>query len=117
MKYVPKFKHLFKILFRRQDPEAAEELWLEGTWLHDNEDDEGALLAFRHACLLDRNFAGAYYNFAALTEKHRGNSSETRKAWEEYLQIAEKDSRQKAETIARVREHVQELRQEAEANK
>lgn len=112
--YVPKFRHLFKILFRLQDGRAAEALWLEGTWLHDQGDDEGALMAFHHARLLDRTFGGAFYNYAALTEKQQGKSPKTVKAWRDYLAIAENDSRQAPDTIEKVRRHVEELQKERE---
>ena len=112
MPYVPKFRHLFKILFRMQDQKAAEGLYFEGTWLHDNGDDDGAHMAFSHARLLDREFAGAFYNYAALTEKKKGKCKETLRAWEDYLRVAEKDSRQPRETVAKVREHVEELKGE-----
>lgn len=110
MPYVPKLKHLAKMLFRVRDARAAEALWLEGTWLHEQGDDEGALVAFGHARLLDRRFAGAYYNFAALTEKARGQGSEALRAWTEYLAVAEHDQRQPRDTVEKVREHVKALR-------
>ena len=111
MPYVPRPKILFKILFRRRDPVAAEALWLEGTWLHEHEkDDAGALMAFHHARLLDPQFAGAHYNHAAMTEKLKGQGAETLKAWEDYLRAAENDSRQARETVERVRGHVEDLR-------
>ena len=109
MAYVPKFRHLAKILFRLRDAQAAEGLWLEGTWLHEKGDDEGALMAFHHARLLDRDFAGAHYNFAALTEKRSGKSRETLRAWRDYLRACTVDKRQAAETVAKVRRHVDEL--------
>lgn len=110
MPYVPKFRHLVKILLRMRDVEAAEALWLEGTWLHEMGDDGGALMAFQHSRLLDREFGGAYYNFAALTEKSTGNSPRTIQAWQDYLRVAEKDSRQARETVEKVRHHLEELR-------
>ncbi|MCC5877236.1 MAG: hypothetical protein JJU11_13525 [Candidatus Sumerlaeia bacterium] len=114
MPYVPKFRHLFKILFRIQDGRAAEGLWLEGTWLHEQGDDEGALMAFNHARLLDRKFGGAYYNYAALTEKHQGKSPQAMKAWRDYLAMAEEDSRQPRETIDKIRRHLEDLQREKE---
>jgi hypothetical protein len=110
MPYVPKFKHLFKILFRRRDPAAAEGLYFEGTWLHDTGDEQGARMAFNHARLLDPAFGGAWYNYAALTEKLTGAGKETIKAWEAYVLSAEKDPRQNRETIEKVRQHIRELR-------
>lgn len=112
MAYVPKFRHLFKILLRLRDPQAAEGLWLEGTWLHDAGDDEGALLAFHHSRLLDRRFGGAYYNYAALTEKLHGPSPRAVRAWRDYLAVAEGDPRQHPDTIAKVRHHVEALTRE-----
>lgn len=112
MAYVPKFKTLFQILFRVQDPAKAEALWLEGTWLNDNNDPEGARMAFRHAALLDRKFGGAFYNYAALTERRFGAHPETLKAWEEYLHAAASDPRQSSDTQEKVRRHVAELRRQ-----
>lgn len=109
MPYVPKFPHLFKILFRMTDRNAAEGLYFEGTWHHDNGDDESALLAFAHARLLDRNFGGAFYNYAALTEKSKGNCPETIKAWRDYLKAAANDSRQTQATVDKVRAHLEAL--------
>lgn len=112
MPYVPKMRHLFKILLRLRDVEAAEGLWLEGTWLHDNGDEEGALMAFNHSRLLDRKFGGAHYNFAALTEKLNGTSPATIRAWREYITAAEEDPRQSAETIDKVRRHLERMTRE-----
>jgi hypothetical protein len=109
MAYIPKFRHLAKILFRLRDPRAAEGLWLEGTWLHENGDDEGARMAFHHARLLDRDFAGAHYNFAALTEKKSGKSKVTLRAWRDYLRACEVDKRQAPETVAKVQRHTDEM--------
>lgn len=110
MPYIPRFSHLLKMTFRLRDPKAAEALWFEGTWLHDNDDDEGALLAFAHSKALDPDFAGAFYNYAALTEKKHGASPQTITAWETYLRVAEKDRRQARDTIERVKDHVAELK-------
>jgi hypothetical protein len=106
MPYIPKFKVLFKILFRRQDPQAAEAIWLEGTWLHDQGDAAGARDAFHHARLLDRHFGGAFYNYAALTEKLKGPGAEAIEAWEAYLAAAAHDKRQAAAVVDKVREHL-----------
>lgn len=111
MPYVPKFKHLFKILFRQRDVKAAEGLWFEGTWLNDQGDPTSARLAFNHSRLLDREFGGAYYNYAALTEKLCGKSAETVQAWKDYLAVAVKDKRQSPQTIEKVRGHVRDLEQ------
>ncbi len=110
MPYIIQIRHMIKIALRKQDPEVAEGLWLEGTWLNDNGEYEDARLAFRHACLLDKKFGGAYYNYAALTERLTGESKETLKAWEAYLPVAEEDSRQARATIEKVRGHVEDLR-------
>ncbi len=112
MPYVPKFRTLFKILFGRRDTRRAEGLWYEGTWLGDQGEDEDARMAFRHAVLLDPEFAGARYNYAALTEKLTGRSEETLAAWEAYLEVAPGDARQPRETIEKVRGHVKGLRRE-----
>lgn len=109
MPYVPRFRHLVKILFRLRDTEAAEGLWLEGTWLHDQGDLKGARDAFHHARLLDPNFAGAFYNYAALTERFSGSSADTIAAWKAYLTAAEKDHRQTRTMVEKVRAHVAEL--------
>ncbi|CAN5453617.1 hypothetical protein BH09SUM1_BH09SUM1_06640 [soil metagenome] len=98
-----------KILFRRRDVLAAEGMWLEGTWLAENGDDKGARDAFSYARLLDRRFGGAFYNYAALTEKLAGKSRVTVKAWKDYLAMADTDPRQPRETIAKVRKHVEDL--------
>ncbi len=105
MPYVPKVRVLVRILFRRKDPALAESLWLEGTWLHDNGDDEGARMAFNHSRLMDPAFAGAHYNYAALTEKKTGKSAEALAAWRDYLKAAEGDRRQAREIVEKVREH------------
>ncbi len=112
MPYVPKLRHLVKMVFRRRDRRAAEGLWYEGTWLSDCGDDEGARLAFSHARMLDPSFGGAFYNYAALTEKLKGKCPETLRAWEEYLAVAEEDTRQPRSTVGKVREHLEELHQE-----
>lgn len=112
MPYVPKFRHLFKILLRIRDEQAAEGLYLEGTWLHDQGDDEGARMAFSHARLLDRRFGGASYNYAALTEKLKGPGREALRAWEDYLRVAPGDPRQARDTIDKVRGHVEELKKQ-----
>lgn len=110
MPYVPKSKHLFKILFRRRDQQAAEELWLEGTWQSDNGDPESARMAFNHSRILDPEFAGAFYNYAALTEKLKGMNKESLKAWEDYLRVAPDDKRQTAIVVEQVRAHVEQLK-------
>jgi len=110
MPYIPKFNVLFKILFRRQDPKAAEAIWLEGTWLHDQGDIAGARDAFHHARLLDRRFGGAFYNYAALTEKLKGPGPEALAAWEAYLAAASQDKRQATAAVEKVREHVANLK-------
>lgn len=110
MPYVPKFRHLFRILFRRRDARAAEGLWFEGTWLSEQGEDKDARMAFRHSALLDPEFAGARYNYAALTEKLEGPGTEALAAWEAYLEIAPTDPRQHRETVEKVRDHVRELR-------
>ena len=109
MPYVPKVRLLFKIMLRLRDEKAAEGLWFEGVWLSENGDDEGALLAFSHARLLDRQFGGAYYNHAALVEKKHGRGAEALRAWQEYLRVAEFDKRQARETVAKVKGHVADL--------
>ncbi|MCC6546470.1 hypothetical protein IT570_04815 [Candidatus Sumerlaeota bacterium] len=110
MPYVPKFKHLTKILFGQRDVAAAEGLWFEGTWLHEQGDTEGARQAFHHSRLLDRQFGGAYYNYAALTEKLRGaKSEETLRAWKDYLEVAVNDKRQTAMVVEKVRSHVRDI--------
>ncbi len=109
MPFVPKVSHLFKILFKRQDPKIAEELWFKGSLLADEGDEEGARLAFRYACLFDKNFGGAYWNYAALTEKKLGNCKETRDAWKAYITAAENDSRQARDNINKVRHHLADL--------
>jgi len=108
--YVPKFRHLVKILFRVRDPQAAEGLFYEGTWLAEQELDKEAHLAFAHARLRDPDFGGAFYNYAALTEKMEGNSPKTIRAWEEYVAVASRDARQDRETVAKVEKHVAELK-------
>lgn len=109
MAYGPKLSHLFKILVGRRDPQAAEHLFYEGTWLNDQGDFAGARDAFRHAAQLDPGFAGALYNVAALTERLEGKTPAALAAWRAYLAAAPNDRRQKAEAIARVREHVAQL--------
>ena len=109
MAYVPKFKHLFMMLFRVQDPRVAEGLFLEGTWHHDQGDDESARMAFSHARALDRHFGGAFYSYAALTEKKHGATRETLAAWRAYVAAAENDPRQARPIVDRVRGHVAEL--------
>lgn len=109
MPYVPKLRHLARIFLRIRDEKAAEGLWFEGLWLSEKGDDEGARQAFLHACLLDGRFGGAFYNYAALTEKLQGQSPETLKAWKRYLKVAVTDPRQHRETVAKVTVHVEEL--------
>jgi tetratricopeptide (TPR) repeat protein len=109
MPYVPKFKHLFKILCRVPDKEAAEGLWYQGLLLSEEGDDESALLAFSHSRLLDRSFGGAYYNYAALTEKKHGRGPQALKAWLEYVVVAESDPRQARETVVKVKGHIADL--------
>jgi tetratricopeptide (TPR) repeat protein len=109
MPYIPKFRHLAKIVLRLRDEQAAEGLWFEGLWLSERGDDEGARQAFLHACLLDGKFGGAYYNYAALTEKTRGKCPETIKAWKRYLKVAAKDPRQHREVISKVAIHLKDL--------
>lgn len=109
MPYVPKLRHLAKIFLRIRDAKAAEGLWFEGLWLSEHGDDEGARQAFLHACLLDGQFGGAFYNYAALTEKLQGASPETIKAWNRYLKVAETDRRQARATVEKVAKHVEEL--------
>lgn len=110
MPYKPKMRHLFLILFRRRDPAAAEGLFYEGTFLAERGEEEDARMAFRHSALLDPRFAGARYNYAALTEKTLGAAKETIEAWEDYARVALGDPRQRRETILRVQEHVGVLR-------
>lgn len=110
MPYVPKIRHLLKILLRIRDARAAEALWFEGTWLSEQGDDASARLAFAHSRLLDRRFAGAYYNYAALTEKLTGNTPATIRAWQDYVRVAEGDRRQARDTITRVRAHIDDLK-------
>jgi hypothetical protein len=110
MPYIPKLLHLAKMLLRIRDERAAEGLWFEGLWLSERGDDQSARQAFLHSCLLDRRFGGAYYNYAALTEKLLGRGApETRTAWENYIRVAEKDPRQPRATIEKVRGHLAEL--------
>ncbi len=112
MPYVPKLLTLFKILLRRRDQRRAEALWYEGTWLNDQGETGDARMAFRHSVLLDPEFAGARYNYAALTEKLTGRSEETLAAWDAYLEVAPSDMRQPRETVERVRGHVTGLKRE-----
>lgn len=109
MPYIPKLTTLLKALFRIRDPRRAEGLWFEGLWLSEQGDDASARQAFLHACMLDNGFGGAYYNYAALTEKLTGNSPDTRRAWARYLTIAPNDPRQPRETIAKVEAHLRQL--------
>ncbi len=110
MPYKPRLRHLFLILFRRRDPGAAEGLFYEGTYLAERGEEKDARMAFRHSALLDGRFAGARYNYAALTEKLLGAHAETVEAWEDYARVAFDDPRQRRETIFRVQEHVGVLR-------
>ncbi len=109
MPYRAKLKHILKSLFRISDPEAAEGIWFEGMWLNDNGEPEAAREAFEHACLLDSRFAGAFYNYAALTEKLEGPGESALKAWRAYVPVAERDNRQPRDAVARVRKHIEEL--------
>lgn len=111
MPYVPKFPHLFKILFRIRDAKAAEGLWFMGSLLHDEGDFKAARDAFNHSKLLDPQFAGAFYNYAAMTEKLTGKSPEAIAAWKAYVAVAQHDKRQVRALIDKVREHIQELEQ------
>ncbi len=111
MPYVPRLGHLFKIMFRIRDPRAAEGLWFQASLLSEEGDDEGARLAFAHARLLDPEFGGAFYNYAALTEKLNGPGPAALKAWRQYLPVAERDPRQARETIEKVRRHVEDLQE------
>ena len=109
MPYEPKLRHLFKILFRVRDVQAAEGLYFEGTYLNDQGDTKGAREAFDHARRIDRQFAGAHYNYAALTERMKGSGREALAAWKDYLKAAETDRRQARATVEAVRKHVEEL--------
>lgn len=113
MPYVPKFRTLFKILLRQRDPAMAEALWFEGTWLHDNKQYEDARNAFSHARLLDPRFGGAFYNYAAVTERLKGPTQETIDAWKSYVAAALTDSRQKPDIIEKVRRHITEMEKKA----
>lgn len=110
MPYKPKPRLLFQMLFRRQNREAAEGLFFEGTYLSDKGEDADARLAFRHSAMLDSKFGGARYNYAALTEKLLGVHADTIAAWEDYVRCSLDDPRQRRETIARVQKHIDELK-------
>jgi hypothetical protein len=110
MPYKPRMKHLFQMLLRRRNPEAAEGLFFEATMLAEHGEEADARMAFRHSALLDYRFGGARYNYAALTEKLIGPGPETIAAWEDFVRCAIDDSRQRRELIAKVQTHINDLK-------
>ena len=107
MPYVPKFRHLFKILFRRRDPAAAEGLFLEGSIEYEGGDLESARTMFLFGTQLDPNLAGNFFNLAVVTEKIEGPSSpKTIKAWRDFIDAAARDPRQSPAAVEKVRAHV-----------
>lgn len=112
MPYIPKFSHLFKVLLRVRDRQAAEGLFLEGSIEFESGDPEAARRMFLYGTRLDPAFAGNFYNLAVAMEKLNGASRETVDAWEAYLHVAESDSKQSEETRQKVRQHVRDLKAE-----
>jgi len=115
MPYKPRMQHLFQMIIRRRNPEAAEGLFFEATMLAEAGEEADARLAFRHSALLDHRFGGARYNYAALTEKLLGPGTETIAAWEEFVRCAINDSRQRRELIAKVQTHIDDLKKQVAA--
>lgn len=116
MPYAPKLRHLFKILFRVRDKNAAEGLFFEGTYLAERGEEDAAREAFRHAMRLDPDFGGAAWNYAALTEKKLGACAETVAAWREFIAAAQRDGRQREATVLKVAAHLAALEAQLKRN-
>lgn len=110
MAYVPKFRHLFKILFHVRDSAAAEGLFLEGSIEFEAGDIETARLMFYYGTRLDPRLAGNFYNLAVAEERLHGPGPRAINAWENYLAAAEHDKRQSAEAKSKASEHLRQLR-------
>lgn len=113
MAYVPKLRHLFKILFRLRDRDAAEGLFLEGSVEFDAGNYRDARLMFSYGTRLDPDMAGNFYNLAVVTEKLEGEAASAIAAWEDYVEAAGRDSRQSEATREKVRAHIRELKERA----
>ncbi|MDK2970921.1 MAG: hypothetical protein PWP23_676 [Candidatus Sumerlaeota bacterium] len=113
MAYVPKLRHLFKIMFGIRDSQAAEGLFLEGSIEFESGDIESARLMFTYGTRLDPNLAGNFYNLGAVAEKCNAPAAERIAVWERYLAAAARDPRQPEETRERVRQRIQELKEGA----
>ncbi len=109
MAYKPRFSHIFKVLFRRQDVAAAEGLFMEGQIEFESGNQEEALLMFYFGKRLNSQFAGNFYNYAVALEKTKGPSKKALQAWKDYLRVAEHDVKQSTDAKDRIRKHVAEL--------
>ncbi|MBI5153610.1 hypothetical protein HZA57_00095 [Candidatus Poribacteria bacterium] len=110
MPYIPKLRHLFKILFRVRDPQAAEGLFLEGSIEFDNGQFETARMMFFFGTRLDPGLAGNFHNLAVTIEKIEGPGRKALTAWENYLRAAKSDTRQSAGAQERAAKHASDLR-------
>jgi len=110
MAYVPKFRHLIKLVFGMRDPAAAEGLFLEGSIEFESGELETARTMFLYGTRLDPNLAGNFYNLAVATERLGRPRDEVVGRWEAYLEAADRDPRQSQEARERVRKHLATLR-------
>jgi len=113
MAYVPKFGHLWKMMFGVRDPDAAEGLFMEASIEFENGNLKDAQRMFLFGTRLDPNLGGNFYNHAVVTEKIEGASAAAIKAWERYCEAAERDPKQSREVLEKAKTHVSELRSKA----